>query len=267
MAKSEKNRHPKKVGTGLGRLKFGNPSGDFTKAPRCGAKTRRGTSCQCPAMKNGRCRLHGGLSTGPKTPEGIERIRRAVTKHGRYANQVRRPRRKLRVEPTKRGRKRVEMDPTIVFELAAMGCTDREIAAHFNVTPDTIARRKREKQRLPYTFKLNGRVQYAEGTFAEIIRRGAAFLQITLRQLQFEAALGGDVRLLIRLGKERLGQSNGSNPRITEIRLANLEKAREAKKKKAEGRAGLEPQPAEGVTRPKPVRFRKVVLGRLPKGP
>ncbi|MGA2883380.1 MAG: HGGxSTG domain-containing protein [Bryobacteraceae bacterium] len=36
-------------------------------------------------MANGRCRLHGGLSTGPKTAEGIERIRRAVTKHGRYA--------------------------------------------------------------------------------------------------------------------------------------------------------------------------------------
>jgi hypothetical protein len=35
-------------------------------------------------MKNGRCRLHGGLSTGPKTAEGIERIRRAKTKHGIY---------------------------------------------------------------------------------------------------------------------------------------------------------------------------------------
>ena len=29
-------------------------------------------------------RLHGGLSTGAKTVEGIERINRAVTKHGRY---------------------------------------------------------------------------------------------------------------------------------------------------------------------------------------
>jgi hypothetical protein len=36
-------------------------------------------------MKNGRCRLHGGLSTGPKTAEGIERIRQAGTKHGRYS--------------------------------------------------------------------------------------------------------------------------------------------------------------------------------------
>ena len=32
--------------------------------------------------------LHGGLSTGPKTLEGIERIRQAVTKHGRYSKQA-----------------------------------------------------------------------------------------------------------------------------------------------------------------------------------
>jgi len=54
------------------------------KAPRCGAKTRKGTPCQAPAMKNGRCRLHGGKSTGPKTPEGVERIRQVHLKHGRY---------------------------------------------------------------------------------------------------------------------------------------------------------------------------------------
>ena len=71
-----------------GWLKNGNPPGDLTKAPRCGAKNRRGTPCQCPAMRNGRCRLHGGLSTGPKTAEGIERIRLAVTKHGRYSKQA-----------------------------------------------------------------------------------------------------------------------------------------------------------------------------------
>ena len=68
-----------------GILKNGNPSGDFSKAARCGAKTRRETLCQCPAMENGRCRLHGGLSTGPKTEAGIEAIRRARTKHGYYS--------------------------------------------------------------------------------------------------------------------------------------------------------------------------------------
>jgi hypothetical protein len=68
-----------------GWLKYGNPPGDFTKVPRCEAKTRRGTLCQCPAMANGRCRIHGGLSTGPRTAEGVERIKKANTTHGRYA--------------------------------------------------------------------------------------------------------------------------------------------------------------------------------------
>jgi hypothetical protein len=65
-----------------GWLRNGNPVGDYMTAPRCGARNRKGTPCRCPAMRNGRCRLHGGWSTGPKTAEGIERIRRARTKHG-----------------------------------------------------------------------------------------------------------------------------------------------------------------------------------------
>ena len=36
-----------------------------SKATRCLALTRKGTPCQAPAMKNGRCRMHGGKSTGP----------------------------------------------------------------------------------------------------------------------------------------------------------------------------------------------------------
>ncbi len=71
-----------------GWLKNNNPPGDFMKAPRCGAKTRKDTPCQAPAMKNGRCRLHGGKSTGPKTPEGIERIRQAHLKHGEYTKEA-----------------------------------------------------------------------------------------------------------------------------------------------------------------------------------
>ena len=52
---------------------------------RCGAKTRRGTDCRRPAYKkNGRCGLHGGKSTGARTPEGLQRISAANLKHGRY---------------------------------------------------------------------------------------------------------------------------------------------------------------------------------------
>ena len=51
---------------------------------RCLATTRRGTKCQRAAYKhNGRCALHGGLSTGARTPEGLQRISEANIKHGR----------------------------------------------------------------------------------------------------------------------------------------------------------------------------------------
>ena len=37
----------------------------------CGARTRAGTACKRrDVYSNGRCKLHGGLSTGPRTPEG-----------------------------------------------------------------------------------------------------------------------------------------------------------------------------------------------------
>lgn len=43
--------------------------------PFCGAKTRAGSAC-CARVVEGRkrCRLHGGLSTGPKTAAGRQSI-------------------------------------------------------------------------------------------------------------------------------------------------------------------------------------------------
>jgi hypothetical protein len=39
--------------------------------PKCGAKCKqRDGFCVNPAMKNGRCYIHGGASTGPKTKHG-----------------------------------------------------------------------------------------------------------------------------------------------------------------------------------------------------
>lgn len=42
----------------------------------CGARTRSGGICRQPAMKNGRCRLHGGKSLSGKA-------------HGRYKHGLR----------------------------------------------------------------------------------------------------------------------------------------------------------------------------------
>lgn len=47
-----------------------NPIANITFT-HCGARTRKGSACRMPAMKNGRCRLHGGKSLSGKA-------------HGRY---------------------------------------------------------------------------------------------------------------------------------------------------------------------------------------
>lgn len=61
---------------------------DEPKTPRkdrglCGAQTRMGIPCKAPPVWNratdkainGRCKLHGGKSTGPRTETGREAIR------------------------------------------------------------------------------------------------------------------------------------------------------------------------------------------------
>ena len=51
---------------------------------RCEVQTRRGTLCQRPGNKiTGRCKLHGGRSTGPRTAEGLARLAASKTTHGR----------------------------------------------------------------------------------------------------------------------------------------------------------------------------------------
>ena len=47
-------------------------------SPRCGARTRSGSRCRSPAMPNGRCRMHGGMSPG--APKGNKN----ALKHGHY---------------------------------------------------------------------------------------------------------------------------------------------------------------------------------------
>ncbi len=51
---------------------------------RCHAKTRKGSPCQSPAMPNGRCRMHGGKSTG--APCGVAN---GNYRHGIYTHEMR----------------------------------------------------------------------------------------------------------------------------------------------------------------------------------
>lgn len=52
--------------------------------PRCEARTRSGGTCKAAGLGcGGRCRLHGGMSTGPRTAEGRKRCREAVLRRWR----------------------------------------------------------------------------------------------------------------------------------------------------------------------------------------
>ena len=59
-------------------------------SPRCGARTRSASRCQSPAMPNGRCRMHGGMSPG--APKGNSN----AFKHGRYTAEAICNRRKIK---------------------------------------------------------------------------------------------------------------------------------------------------------------------------
>ena len=60
------------------------------RRPRCGARCRDGHACAAPVVARrdehgavivaARCRMHGGLSTGPRTPEGRRRALDALAR-------------------------------------------------------------------------------------------------------------------------------------------------------------------------------------------
>ena len=69
----------------------GNPRVHRSDRGHCGARTRKGASCKAPPVwnkandepKNGRCKLHGGLSTDPKTEAGRDAIRASNRRRGK----------------------------------------------------------------------------------------------------------------------------------------------------------------------------------------
>jgi hypothetical protein len=66
------------------------------RVARPGASRWRGKPCRAAAMPNGRCKVHGGKSTGPRTPEGLERSRRANWKHGYFSREAKAERSRVR---------------------------------------------------------------------------------------------------------------------------------------------------------------------------
>jgi hypothetical protein len=81
-------------------------------------------------------------------------------------------------------RKRI-VPPRDVYELSAIGCTDREIARWFDMDENTL--------------------RY---NFSDILEKGREDLKHSLRRAQIKLALGGNAVMLIWLGKNILGQTD-----------------------------------------------------------
>ena len=84
-----------------------------------------------------------------------------------------------------RGLRRRIVMPEDVYKLAALGCTDSDIARWFDIAETTL--------------KYN---------FSEIIQKGREELKHNLRRAQIQLALSGNAVMLIWLGKNILGQSD-----------------------------------------------------------
>ncbi len=91
----------------------GNPN--LHLAPRGGARTRSGCPCRSPAIHGKRrCRMHGGHSTGPRTPRkpapaeagGFDDLRAAHTTHGN-TGAVPRAKKRFRLTMLRRNRVKV----------------------------------------------------------------------------------------------------------------------------------------------------------------
>ena len=87
-----------------------------------------------------------------------------------------------------RGLRRKVVIPKDVYELAALGCSDREIARWFDIDINTL--------------------RY---NFTNILEKGREDLKHSLRRAQIKLALSGNATMLIWLGKNILGQSDNVN--------------------------------------------------------
>lgn len=113
-------------------------------------------------------------------------------------------------QPKKKGRacKADEIDRELVWRLACLQCTLREIADAVGVNHETVRRH-----------------------FSDLIEKGRSVGKKSLRRAQWEKAMNGDTRLLVWLGKQYLGQKDAPESGEESMPLPWVEED-EGKKKK-----------------------------------
>jgi len=83
------------------------------------------------------------------------------------------------------GRPKIEIDEELLYKLATIHCTMKEMVDIMGVSQDTLKR-----------------------NYADIIDKGKAEGKMRLRRKQIEVAMQGSAPMLIWLGKNMLGQSD-----------------------------------------------------------
>ena len=81
--------------------------------------------------------------------------------------------------------KKYNIDKEQVEKLAALGCTNTEIASFFGCEDSLISK-----------------------SYSRNVTKGKADLKYNLRKAQYDSAINGSVPMLIWLGKQMLGQSD-----------------------------------------------------------
>ena len=110
----------------------------------------------------------------------------------------------------KAGRHKIPIDWEEFDKLCLMQCTLSEIADWFQCSVDTIERRCLSEKKL---------------YFAEYFKKKSVGGKVSLRRAQFKAATGGNVSMMIWLGKQYLGQkdkqeiSDGERPRPLKVQI------------------------------------------------
>lgn len=101
----------------------------------------------------------------------------------------------------------IVLDTEKIQELASLGCAKYEIAIRLGVAENTFAARMRDTPEVIAAYE-----------------KGIADLKISIRRAQVKAALGGNISMLIFLGKNILGQSD--NPEVIELekRIGEMER-------------------------------------------
>lgn len=87
------------------------------------------------------------------------------------------------------GRPKIEIDEELLYKLATIHCTMREMVDIMGVSQDTLKR-----------------------NYAHIIAKGKSEGKMRLRRKQVEVAMQGSHAMLIWLGKQMLGQSDNPTP-------------------------------------------------------